>query len=133
MECFYTAFYKDESFVGLLTNLLTVLMDKFLEFSLAVFFLIFQKARLHIFCTFLRYSKTLQMKVSFEVYLFFTFFENFFKCRQSNIKDTYIPLLICTWFLKNQFGKIKFGKLDFQPISNWIFTACVACENQFQN
>ena len=35
---FYTAFYKDESFVGLLTNLLTVLMDKFLEFSLADFF-----------------------------------------------------------------------------------------------
>ena len=23
------------------------------------------------------------------------------------------PLLICTWFLKNQFGKIKFDKLDF--------------------
>ena len=23
------------------------------------------------------------------------------------------PLLICTWFLKNQFGKITFNKLDF--------------------
>ena len=23
------------------------------------------------------------------------------------------PLLICTWFLKNRFGKIKFGELDF--------------------
>ena len=23
------------------------------------------------------------------------------------------PLLICTWFLKNQFGKIKFDELDF--------------------
>ena len=114
---FCTAFYKDESFVGLLTDLLTVLMDKFLEFSLADFFLIFQKPRLHIFCTFLRYSKTLQMKVSFEVYYFF---ENFFKCTQSNIKDRY-PVLICTLFLKNQFGKIKFGKLDFLSISNWIF------------
>ena len=26
------------------------------------------------------------------------------------------------WFLKNQFGKIKVGELDFQSISNWIFT-----------
>jgi hypothetical protein len=43
------------------------------------------------------------------------------------------PLLICTWFLKNQFGKIKFHKLDFQSISNLIFTACVACKNQFRN
>ena len=33
-------------------------------------------------------------------------------------------------FLKNQVGKIKFDKL---PISNWIFTACVACKNQIQN
>ena len=24
-----------------------------------------------------------------------------------------VPLWICTWFLKNQFEKIKFGKLDF--------------------
>ena len=42
------------------------------------------------------------------------------------------PLLICNWFLKNQFGK-KFDELDFQSISNWIFTACVACKNQFWN
>ena len=34
-------FYKDDSFIGLLTNLLIVLMDKFLEFSLAEFFLNF--------------------------------------------------------------------------------------------
>ena len=26
-------------------------------------------------------------------------------------RDT-VPLLICKWFLKNQFGKIKFGELD---------------------
>ena len=35
------------------------------------------------------------------------------------------PLLICTWFLKNQFGKIKFDK----SISNLNFTVCVACKN----
>ena len=43
------------------------------------------------------------------------------------------PLLICTWFLKNQFWKIQFDKLDFKSISNWIFTACAACKNPFQN
>ena len=43
------------------------------------------------------------------------------------------PLLICTWFLENQFGKIKFGELDFWSISNWISTACIACKNQFRN
>ena len=26
----------------------------------------------------------------------------------------------------------QFDKLDFQSISNWIFTACVACKNQFR-
>ncbi len=30
-------------------------------------------------------------------------------------------LLICTWFLKNQFGKSKFEELDFYSILNWIF------------
>ena len=44
---------------------------------------------------------------------------------------TAIPLLICTWFLKNQFGKIKLDKLDFYSISNWIFTVFVACKIQF--
>ena len=43
------------------------------------------------------------------------------------------PLLICTWFLKNQSGKIKFVKMDFQSILNLIFTACVSCKNQFRN
>ena len=43
------------------------------------------------------------------------------------------PLLNCTWFLKNQFRKIKFDQLDFLPILKLIFTACVACKNQFQN
>ena len=43
------------------------------------------------------------------------------------------PLLICTWFLKNQLGKIKLDKLDFLSISNLIFTACVDCKNQFRN
>ena len=38
------------------------------------------------------------------------------------------PLLICTRFLKNQFGKIKFDKLDFYSVWNSIFTACVACK-----
>ena len=37
-----------------------------------------------------------------------------------------IPLFIWTWFLKNQFGKIK-------SISNLIFSACVACKHQFWN
>ena len=43
------------------------------------------------------------------------------------------PLLICTWFLKNQSGKIKFVKMDFQSILNLILTACVSCKNQFRN
>ena len=42
-------------------------------------------------------------------------------------------LSICTRFFKNQVGKIQFNELDFRSISNWIFTACVACKNQFQN
>ena len=45
-------------------------------------------------------------------------------------KSTYL-LLICTKFLKNQFWKIKLGKLNFYPISDWIFT--VVCKNQFRN
>ena len=57
---------------------------------------------------------------------------DFLRKVRSEVEHTY-PLLICTWFLKNQFWKIKFDKLDFQSISNWIFTACVACKNQFQN
>ena len=32
---------------------------------------------------------------------------------------------------ENQFGRIKFDKLDFQSISNSIFTAREACKNQF--
>ena len=45
-----------------------------------------------------------------------------------------ISLSICTWFLKNQVGKIKFDKLDFHLlISNLIFSACVACKNQLRN
>ena len=43
------------------------------------------------------------------------------------------PLLICSWVLKNQFGKIWFNELDFQSISNLIFIACVASNNQFRN
>ena len=43
------------------------------------------------------------------------------------------PLQIYTWFLKNQFRKIKFHELDFSSIWNWIYTACVARKNQFQN
>ena len=43
------------------------------------------------------------------------------------------PLLICTWIMKNQVGKIKFDELDFLSISNRIFTACVACKSQFWN
>ena len=42
-------------------------------------------------------------------------------------------LLICTWFLKNQFWKIKFDELNFQSISNLIFSACVACKIWFRN
>ena len=42
-------------------------------------------------------------------------------------KDS-IPLLICTWFLKNKFEKIQFDEVDFYSISNLIFTACVACK-----
>ena len=37
-------------------------------------------------------------------------------------------ILLDSW--KNQFGKVKFDKLS---ISNWTFTACVACKNQFRN
>ena len=44
-----------------------------------------------------------------------------------------LPLLISTWFLKNQFGKNKFNKLDFYAFSNLIFTASVAFKNQFWN
>ena len=33
------------------------------------------------------------------------------------------PLLICTWFLKNQFGKIKLDELDFLSISNILLPA----------
>ena len=48
---------------------------------------------------------------------------------------------ICAWFLKYQFGSLlqtqkknRFGiKLDFFSSSNLIFTACVACKNQFRN
>ena len=48
--------------------------------------------------------------------------------------NTKMMLLICTRFLKNQFGKINFYKLGFSLcISNWIFTDCVACQNQFRN
>ena len=36
-----------------------------------------------------------------------TYFWYVFSTFQAN------PLLICTWFLKNQFGKIKFNELDF--------------------
>ena len=32
---------------------------------------------------------------------------------ESHILCNTFPLLICTWFLKNQFGKIKFDKLLF--------------------
>ena len=38
-----------------------------------------------------------------------------------------------TWFLKDEFRKIKFDELEFLSISNWIFTACLACKNQFRN
>ena len=31
----------------------------------------------------------------------------------ANIWKELLPLLICTWFLKNQLGKIKFDELDF--------------------
>ena len=41
--------------------------------------------------------------------------------------------MICTWFLKNHFGKIKFDDLEFWSISNWIFTPSAACKNQFWN
>ena len=51
----------------------------------------------------------------------------------SGLEGPNYPLLLCTWFLKNRFGKIRFGKLDFLAISNYIFTACVACKNQFRN
>ena len=37
-------------------------------------------------------------------------------------------LSICTVFWKNQVGKMK-----LHEVSNWIFTACVACKNQFGN
>ena len=35
--------------------------------------------------------------------------------------------------LKNQVWKIKFHERDFQSISNWVFTASVACKNPVQN
>ena len=56
------------------------------------------------------------------------------KCNSCIIKDVTgcwsLPLLICTWFLKNQFWKIKFDKLDYyclcdlqKSISNLILQA----------
>ena len=36
-----------------------------------------------------------------------------------------IPLLICTWFLKNQVGEIKFDELDFQSVkTNFEIDIC---------
>ena len=47
------------------------------------------------------------------------------------------PALIMCFFPKdiliNQVWKIKFDELDFQSISNLIFTACVPCKNPVQN
>ena len=42
--------------------------------------------------------------------------ENYKKSVRKNVFFSFLgllPLLICTQFLKNQFGKIKFGELDF--------------------
>jgi hypothetical protein len=49
------------------------------------------------------------------------------------ILDSFLAYPPVDLFLKNQFGKIKFDELDFLSISNLIFTACVACKNQFRN
>ena len=40
---------------------------------------------------------------------------------------------ICTRILKYRVWKIEFDELDFLSISNWIFTAWLACKNQFWN
>jgi hypothetical protein len=63
----------------------------------------------------------------YSLFLCFFLIDSVWKLKSPN------SLLICTWFLKNQFGKIKYDKLDFKSILNLIFTACVACKNQFQN
>ena len=54
---------------------------------------------------------------------------NFTHCAMS------IPLLICTWFLKNQVGTIKFEELDFQhaKISKLIFAGNTGSKNPVRN
>ena len=42
----------------------------------------------------------------------------------------YGPLLICTWYLKNQVWKMDLDELDFWSSSNLIFTACVGVARQ---
>ena len=60
------------------------------------------------------------------------------------MKQSIIPLSISTWFLKYRVSLDYFSisnskknrflnKLDFLSTSNLIFTACIACKNQFQN
>ena len=44
-----------------------------------------------------------------------------------------IPLLICTWFLKNRFWKIKLDLLNFLSISNLNFAGFIVSKNQVRN
>ena len=48
------------------------------------------------------------------------------------VEETPFPLLICTWILKNQVGKLKFDELQ-KSISKWIFTGYTGSKNSVRN
>ena len=48
-------------------------------------------------------------------------------------KSLSYPLLICTYILKFLIQKIKFNKLDFLFISNWIFSGYIGSKNPVRN